>query len=238
MLVTGTIVAAAISGGVAWPLLLLSAAVLLPAAVARVLTALLRSTLLLALPLAVSVLLVNLFLFPGGRTILAELGPLRATTEGLAFALEVLARIAAMAGAAVLFSLTTRPADLSADLEHRGLSRRLTFVVHTAVTVLPRLAERAAAVAASQRARGLDTEGHLWRRIRGILPLAGPTVVGAIAEAEARTLALEARGFFGPGPRTLLWVPPDSGWQRLLRWATAVGVGVLATLRLAGMALP
>jgi energy-coupling factor transport system permease protein len=234
----GTVLAAAALGSPACLLLLGCVAVLVPAAVAGATWRLVRSTLALALPLAVSVLLVNIFLYPSGLTVVAELGPLRATAEGLGFALEVLARILVMAGATVLFALTTRPADLVADLQRHGVPPRSALVIHGAVTILPRLVERAGEVSAAQRARGLDTEGGPARRLRGVLPLAAPVIVGAIAEAETRTLALEARGFSRPGPRTLLRTFGDGGAQRAFRWAVSLGMGLLVGARLVGVPLP
>jgi len=87
----------------------------------------------------------------------------------------------------------------------------------------------------AQRARGLDTEGSVWRRIRGIVPIVGPVILGSIGEVEERTLALEARGFSRPGRRTLLWVPLDSGAQRLARWLIVASLPALATARTIGL---
>lgn len=206
----------------------------MPALLAGILWRLLRTALLLTLPIAVSVLIVNLFFFPAGREVLFQLGPIRATAEGLAFALETLARIGAISGAITLFYLTTPPGDLVLDLEHRGTSPRIAFVVLSAVQTVPALVERAAAITAAQRARGLDTEGSVWRRLRGVLPLAGPVLLGSITEVEERTMALEARGFTRPGHRTLLWHPPDSGLQAAVRWLMLAAVPLLLVARAAG----
>ena len=204
-------------------------AVLLPAAVAGILPTLLRYSILFSLPLALSALLINLFFFPGGETVLFQLGPITATAEGLSFAIEILARIAAISGAVTLFYLTTKPSELVLDLERRGVPARLGFVANASVQTVPALAERATAIVAAQRARGLDTEGGLLNRLRGILPIVGPVVLGSIAEVEERSMALEARAFTRPGRRSLLWSPPDAGWQRLVRWLLLGGfIGLIA----------
>jgi energy-coupling factor transport system permease protein len=213
-----TAVAAVIAGGLAWPLVLILVAVLLPATVARVVGRLMRTSLLLSLPIAISAVIVNVFFFPGGQDVLFRLGPITATAEGLTFALQILVRIMAISGAITLFYLTTRPADLVVDLERRGVSPRLAFVANASVQTVPAMLERASAITAAQRARGLDTEGSVWRRVRGIVPIVGPVILGSIGEVEERSMALEARGFTRPGRRTLLWQPADSGRQRLVRW--------------------
>jgi energy-coupling factor transport system permease protein len=225
---------AVIVGGLLGPALLTAFAVLLPALAAGILGRLLRTALLLTLPIAASVLVVNLLFYPAGREILFQVGPIRATAEGLGFALETLARIGAISGAITLFYLTTPPSELVLDLERRGVSPRVSFVALASVQTVPALVERAATITAAQRARGLDTEGSLWRRLRGVLPLAGPVLLGSITEVEERTMALEARGFTRPGRRTLLWWPSDSGRQRLARWLLALAVPGLVVARTLG----
>ena len=233
-LATVTAIAAVVLGGLIGPAVLVAVAVVVPAIAAGVAGQLARLTVLLALPLAVSALLINIFFFPGGTTVLLQIGPITATAEGLAFALEILARILAISGAVTLFYLTTRPSDLVIDLERRGVSPRIGFVASASVQTVPTMVERAGQITAAQRARGLDTEGSVWRRIRGIVPIVGPVILGAIAEVEERAMSLEARGFGRPGRRTLLWAPADSGAQALARWALVVGLGLLVVARLAG----
>ena len=221
-------------GGLLGPVVLLAGAVIAPAVLAGVVRDLARLSVLLALPIAVSALLVNVFFFPGGETELLRIGPIVATGEGVAFALEILARLMAISGAVTLFYLTTRPADLVVDLERRGISPRVAFVANASVQTVPAMVERAAQITDAQRARGLDTEGGIRRRLRGIVPIVGPVILGSIAEVEERTLALEARGFTRPGRRTLLWSPRDRTWESVLRWSLVIDLVVLIGLRAAG----
>jgi energy-coupling factor transport system permease protein len=217
------------------PALLIAIGVIAPATLAGVLRPLVRTALILSLPIAISVVVVNLLFFPGGQDVLFRIGPITATREGLTLALEVLLRIAAISGAITLFYLTTAPGDLTIDLERRGVSPRLAFVANASVQTVPAMLERAAAITAAQRARGLDTEGGVAARLRGIIPIVGPVILGSIGEVEQRTLALEARAFSRPGRRTLLWSPPDSGGQRLARWAMVLAIPVAAAARAAGV---
>ncbi len=216
-------VVALVLGGVVCLLVLVVAAVLLPAVAARALVPVVRLSLLLALPLALSVVVVNLLFSPG------------TLADGAWLAAEVVIRVLTMAGAAVLFYRTTSPADLVGSLRHHGLSARMTFVIHNAVAMIPRLAEQAREVTAAQRARGFDSEGSWLRRGRGVVAIAAPTVLGAIGEVETRTLALETRGFTRPGRVTVLRIPRDSTAQRLGRWAMVAGVVALAAARVAGV---
>jgi len=233
-LATVTAVGAVVLGGVVGPVGLVVVAVLLPAAIAGVLPQLVRTGLLLSLPIAISAFVVNLFFYPGAETVLLRIGPITATAEGLAFAIEILVRILAISGAVTLFYLTTRPSDLVVDLERRGVSPRIGFVTNASVQTVPAMVDRAQQITAAQRARGLDTEGSVWRRIRGVVPIVGPVILGSIAEVEERTMALEARGFTRPGRRTLLWSPSDSRTQAIARWALVIGLAATIVARIAG----
>jgi len=234
-LATVTAIAAVVLGGLVGPAVLVVLAIGVPAAVAGVLGRLLQLTLLLALPIALSAFLINVFFFPGAERVLLRIGPITATAEGLAFALEIMARILAISGAVTLFYLTTRPADLVVDLERRGISPRVAFVANASVQTVPAMVERAGQITAAQRARGLDTEGSVWRRLRGIVPIVAPVILGSIAEVEERTMALEARGFTRPGRRTLLWAPRDTARERTARWILLIGLVALIVVRVAGV---
>jgi energy-coupling factor transport system permease protein len=233
-LATVTAVGAVVAGGLVGPALLVAVAVLAPALVAGVLPRLLALAGLLALPIAASAFIVNVFFFPGGEDVLLRIGPVAATAEGLGFALEILARILAISGAVTLFYLTTHPSDLVVDLERRGVSPRLAFVANASVQAVPAMVERAAQITAAQRARGLDTEGSVWRRVRGIVPIVAPVILGSIAEVEERTMALEARGFTRPGRRTLLWAPRDTAPEAVARWLLLAALVGLVALRASG----
>ena len=57
----------------------------------------------------------------------------------------------AIAGSASLYVRTTRPDELVADLERRGVPQRITFIAGSTLTTLPAIAARARAIAATQR---------------------------------------------------------------------------------------
>lgn len=194
----------------------------------------LRPYLLATLPLVISILLVNTFLYPGATDRIFTLGPISATWTGLAEALQATMRVVAFALSVALLALTTAVDDLLDDLEHRGVGRRTTFVIGSAVRTVPRMIERAGEIVDAQRARGLDTEGSIWRRVRGVVPLAGPMVVSALSEVEERTMALEARAFSAPGRRTTLRPLPDRVAERALRWGLALAAVALVALSIAG----
>lgn len=197
-----------------------------------------RPFVLATIPLIASILLVNTFLYPGATDALLEIGPFTATGTGLTAATQASLRVIAFALSVAVFSLTTPTDDLLVDLERRGVGRRGVFVIGSAIRTIPRMLERAGEIVESQRARGMDTEGGPIRRIRGVLPLAGPMVLGAVTDVEERTVALEARAFSAPRRRTVLRPIPDSPIERVVRWTAGVGSLVLVALSVAGIVDP
>lgn len=204
--------------------LVVTAAIALIAGVSRSL----RRFVLATIPIVASILLVNAFLYPGATDVLFRVGPLAATGTGGTVALQATLRVLAFALSVAVFSLTTATDDFLADLECRGTGRRLTFVVGSAIRTIPAMGSRAVEIVEAQRARGLDTEGSIRRRLRGIVPLAGPMVFGSLAEVEERTVALEARAFSAPVRRTVMRTLPDGSGQRAMRWL--VGLGSIAAV--------
>lgn len=189
---------------------------------------------LATMPLVASIVVVNLFLLAGASDPIARLGPLAPTWSGLWVGLLTTSRLLAFSSALALAYLTTPVDDLLADMSHRGLGRRGVFVIGAAVRMVPGTLERVGEILDAQRSRGMDTEGRIWQRARGVLPLAGPVVFGGLTEVEERTMALEARAFSAPGRQTLLRVPADRPVHRALRWAAILALVGIVVLRATG----
>ena len=208
-------------------------AVLPAAVIAGVARRLIKVSFLLTLPIAISVVLVSVFT-RAGETVLFEIGPFDATAEGVDFAAQTLVRLFAISTSIGLFGMTTDPRAFVLDLERRGLSPRFAFVALATLEAVPAMVERAQVIASAQRARGLDTEGSVAARLRGVLPLAGPVVLSSLTEVEERSLALEVRAFGRPGRRHLLWRLPDSASQFVLRAVLLAALVLAIGLRLTG----
>jgi energy-coupling factor transport system permease protein len=207
------------------------------AVVAGVAGRLLRVSFLLTLPIGISVVLVSVFT-RAGETVLFEIGPFDATLEGVNFAGQTLVRLFAISTSIGLFGMTTEPRAFVLDLERRGLSPRFAFVALATLEAVPAMVERAGVIQASQRARGLDTEGSLRARLRGVLPLVGPVILSSLTEVEERSLALEVRAFGRPGKRHLLWRIPDSPAQLVARAVLVLLLVGLIVGRVAGLLPP
>lgn len=229
------LIALALGVGVDWAPLLLYVVVLVPlSVVGRVAGPYLRATWRILLPFAISLFLIQSLFFPEGNTILARLGPFSIKAEGVRFAFASTVRILLIAGALLLTLLTTHPGVLMTGLTQKGFPPTLAYVIVTTLQILPLMRDRAATIIDAQRSRGLETQGSLLVRMRALLPLAGPLVLGSLLDVEERTLALEARAFSATGPRTSLFELRDPPVERIVRWLILLLIVAVVGYRIVG----
>ena len=202
--------------------------VLLLAAVAGVAGSLLRTVLRIVLPVTASLFVIQGILFPPAGATPLPLGPLTLTREGLLFAYLISMRLLVMSALVLLLLRTTHPADLVFALTERGLPRSIGYILLVSLQIVPDMSARATAILEAQRSRGLETQRGFFRA-RGIVPLMGPLVVGALVDVEERAMALESRAYTAPGPKTSLRQLVDTPAQRVARLLL-----VLALLALIG----
>ncbi len=188
---------------------------------------LLRSLRIPALLLA-SILIVNALFFPGAQDVIARLGPIALSREGLTFGLISAGRILVAFMASILFLFTTLADDLLESLVSRGASHGIAFVMLSSVQMVPRLQLRANAILEAQQARGLSIGGSFRHRARALVPLVAPLLLGALIDVRERTFALEARAFGASTHRTAYRIVPDPPLDRWLR--PLIGLGALAVV--------
>jgi energy-coupling factor transport system permease protein len=177
--------------------------VVLPiAAWGKILPELLRATFTVILPLAISLTLVQGFFYPGAQTVIFQIGPFALKQEGLEFAFVTATRLMVIAGAGLLVVFSTHPADLALSLVKAGAPYSLAYIAVTAIQLLPEMQARGQNIHNAQQARGLESRGNLVVRIRAFLPLIAPLVYGALENVQERALALDARAFRAPRPKT------------------------------------
>jgi len=166
-------------------------------------------------PLAIALAVVHGFLIP--RPDSEALGPLSFSREGLAFGAQILARIAAILTASLLFVTTTHPGDLLKSLDARGISPGLSYLIASPLLLLEPLAARAKDIRDAQAARGLDLTGSPWARAIALPALLIPLVTLALTDLDHRAFVLSGRAFRAGKRRTVLDPPADSRLQVWLR---------------------
>ena len=206
-------------------------ALLIVAAWSTALSGPLASSLRIPALLLTSILVINALFFPGATDRLVTLGPLAVSREGLTFGLISAGRILVAFLAMILFLFTTLADDLLEALISRGANHRIAFVVLSAVQMVPRMQSRAASILDAQQARALAVEGSFVSRVRALVPLIGPVLLGSLIDVRERTFALEARGFGARRERTAYRVVADPPNDRFIRWlliGAVLGIVVVA----------
>jgi energy-coupling factor transport system permease protein len=188
------------------------------------------------LPVTLSLFIIQGILFPPAGATPLPIGPVTLTREGLAFAFLISTRLLTFTSAILLLLRTTHPADLVFALTERGLPRSIGYILLVTLQIAPDMIGRATAILEAQRSRGLETQGGL-RRVRAVVPLVGPLVVGALVDVEERAMALESRAYTAPGPKTSLRELVDTAGQRIARWLMLLGIVTLIAVRLIGFFL-
>jgi energy-coupling factor transport system permease protein len=193
-----------------------------------------RTLFVIFVPIALSLLIIQGLLFPTpgyGRFVIGsfvlELG-------GLVVASINLARIVALGCGLLSVILTTSSTVLAQSFAERGMPRSIEYILLMALQILPDMRQRANAILEAQQARGLVITS-LPSRVKALIPLIGPLVVGALIDVEERAMALEQRAFASPTPPTRLHHIPDSPWQHRARTLLLVATGTLILLRLIGV---
>ncbi len=154
--------------------------------------------------------LFNLCLTSTGE-VLAAIGPLRITTDGVRAAFIYSLRLVVGVLAGMLILLTTTPAQLTdafdamlAPLSRIGLpGHELAMVFSLMLRFIPTLADEAKAVVDAQTARGGALgEGSPVRRVKAIVPVVVALLASSLHHANDLSRALDARCYEGGAART------------------------------------
>jgi energy-coupling factor transport system permease protein len=183
-------------------------------------------------PLCLSLLVLHGLFFPEGRTVLAEWGPARVTSEGLSFAVQRAAQLSAAVLALLVFSFSVSVPDLVAALSAKGVHGRFAFVLASTLTLLPAITSRLERIRQAQEARGLVIRRGILARAAVFRLQAVPLVSALVEDAATRAAALDARGFGSTGPRTSYRDVPDRQWERFLRLVLVLAAAAAVAARL------
>lgn len=215
-----------------WGNYLVFCLIFLPMAVwGRIGRAFLWATFRVVWPFALSIFLIQGLFWTGGTPVVS-LGPLSFKAEGLQFAFVSIGRITLLVGSFTLMTMSTRPDALMIALTQRGVPHTLSYVVLSAIQIIPVFRTKANKIVEAQQSRGLETSGNILQRVRSLLPLVEPLILGSILDIEERSIALEARGFGRKDKPTSVLVLQDPVWERILRWIIVALILALSAARI------
>lgn len=154
-------------------------------------------------------ILITIFLIHGlfnqsNRNILFSIGPLHFYREGLLYALHIGCNVLNMLLCFAILVLSAKPSELVEELEKRGFSRRMGYIITSVFQIVPQMTGTMNTITDAQRSRGLETEGSLLTRAKAFLPLISPVVMSSLINTRERAVALEVRGFAAKQKKTYL----------------------------------
>lgn len=153
--------------------------------------------------------ILNLFMTPG--TVIASIGPLHITMEGLKVAVFMALRLIFLVMGTSIMTLTTSPIDLTDGMEFcmRGIpivrryAHELAMMMSIALRFIPTLMEETDRIMKAQKARGANFEtGNLISRAKALIPILVPLFISAFRRADELATAMEARCYRGGENRT------------------------------------
>lgn len=156
--------------------------------------------------------LLNMVVVRTGET-LVHAGPIVITTSGISVAVLYTCRLALMIILGAVLIDTTTPTELTdgfasllSPLDRHGLHvQELALVMSLALRFLPTLGRESRSIADAQSARGGSIEtGSPWMRIRALVAIVVPVLVGTLRHADNLSLALDAR-CYEEGVRRTHW---------------------------------
>jgi energy-coupling factor transport system permease protein len=152
----------------------------------------------------------NLF-FHSGKTVLWQWKFIVITKEAVYFTIFLAVRLFLLVLASSLLTLTTTPVSLTDGIESlltpfKWLKlpvHELALVMAIALRFIPILTEETGRIINAQKARGADFEtGGLLKRVKALIPVLIPLIIGAFRRADELGDAMDARCYAGSKVRT------------------------------------
>ncbi|MCD8201994.1 MAG: energy-coupling factor transporter transmembrane protein EcfT [Clostridia bacterium] len=150
-------------------------------------------------------------LFHSGDHVYVDAGVIQITLEGIIYSVFLLFRIVFLVMGAAVLTCTTTPVALADGIE--SLMKPLKYIkfpVHEfalimsiALKFIPTLLDETHRIISAQKARGADFEsGNIFKRIKAVIPILIPLLVGAFRRADELGDAMDARCYSSTKNRT------------------------------------
>jgi len=157
------------------------------------------------LPVTILMPIIWLIFYPAGEVILS-FGFINIHGESLAIGLTVALRIQVMTFAIFALLFTTDTDTLMQGLVRLRMPYTWGLMLSLALRYVPNFVGSYTSIQQAQQARGLEyASARGLNRVREMMPVLVPMIIGSFRRSEQMAIALEARGFGAPGvQRTFL----------------------------------
>jgi len=155
------------------------------------------------LMIVIMIFLLQSFFYPG-ETIVWSWSIFSVKQEGIDFSLQLTSKILAIGSAVVLFFQITKINDLARSLEIKGISPKATYVLSSALNIIPEMRLQLLRIMDAQKTRGVETEGNLRIRMKAFIPALTPLILSSFSSTDEKAITLESRAFTARSKKTSL----------------------------------
>ena len=119
------------------------------------------------------------------------------TTEQLLYQFSKMGKYASVVPLGMMFLLTTNPSEFAASLNRAGISYKGTYAISLTLRYFPDTVRDYNDIALAQQSRGLDLskKEKMSTRVKNIVNICIPLIMGTLDRIEKITNAMDLRGF-------------------------------------------
>ncbi|GGP11221.1 energy-coupling factor transporter transmembrane component T family protein [Oceanobacillus neutriphilus] len=148
-----------------------------------------------AIPIMVMLFFIQGFYNPDNVTIIADLGFAQLGLEGILKMLNIVGSLLVFLGSFYITTKTTDTGRMVASFQRVGITGKAGYLILATLNVIPQMQKKVSVIQEAQNSRGLETSGSLKTRLKAIVPLIGPLIMGSLIDVQERGMTLEVRGF-------------------------------------------
>jgi energy-coupling factor transport system permease protein len=172
-----------------------------------------KSILQFTLVIAIIILVVQVFFYPGKTNLIRLSNPVKAigfsgyiTLEGVLFGFAMVLRLLVIMIVAPLMVMTTPLPEFMVALVKLKVPYRFAFIMTTALSLLPSIQNHASIIQQAQLCRGItDFETkNLFTKLKAMAGLLVPLILGTFRDSQTLDVAMSSRAFGAPVKRTFL----------------------------------
>lgn len=150
------------------------------------------------------IILFQILLQQTGSDVLVDFKFVRITSTALENGFNKARFIIAMVATFLLYFETTSIEELMIALQQTKVSPIVTYIVLSAVQLIPEMGKKSQIIMQAQQARGIETTGSIRRRMKAFFPSIGPLLISSITDIQEKSYTLEVRGFTADCPKTTI----------------------------------
>lgn len=166
------------------------------------------------LMIAVIILVVQVFFYPGKINLLRISAPVNfigfsgyITLDGIEFGVAMVLRLVVIMVVTPMLVMTTPLPQLMVALVNLKVPYRFVFIITTALSRLPSIQAHSEIIQQAQRCRGVADfdSGKMWDQLQGTAGLLVPLILGTFRDSQTLDVSMSSRAFGAPAKRTFLF---------------------------------